>query len=179
MASKLWVIESLVKIMDQIESIHKIPCLPCLLTAFQLPCGNDFGGRMGVEGMSNSQRLQDCNLNYRLDCNSLDVAYLNRATFDDVALRTEILGLFSTHLVVLQSSVLQPQTLETWRYLTHTLRGAAAAVGALAIAALAEEWAHAPVPQSTQERVALHGQLAAASQHFQSEAAHLLDASAA
>jgi hypothetical protein len=169
MASKLWVIESLVKIMDQIESIHKIPCLPCLLTAFQLPCGNDFGGRMGVEGMSNSQRLQDCNLNYRLDCKSLDVVYLNRATFDDVALRTEILGLFSTHLVVLQSSVLQPQTLETWRYLTHTLRGAAAAVGALA----------APVPQSTQERVALHGQLAAASQHFQSEAAHLLDASAA
>lgn len=68
----------------------------------------------------------------------LDVEHLTKYTAGDVALRDELLALFREQLRI-QAQVLRSTTdLEDWHIATHTLKGAARAVGAWAIADVSE-----------------------------------------
>jgi Hpt domain len=144
-----------------------------LLTALQGAYGTVAAGRMGKSGMLKSQKLQSSSNHSQSSCVVLDVAFLNHATFDDRALRTEILGLFSTQLDVLLDSLSHPQSAESWRYLTHTLKGAAAAVGAMQIASIASVWAQYTFPRSKKQREKFMQELDAACLQFKNQAALL------
>jgi hypothetical protein len=107
------------------------------------------------------------------DCVALDVAYLNRNTFGDLALRSEIIGLFRAQLDAVQKRLQLPMDDKSWTYLTHTLKGAAAAVGARQLAALADRWGRGPHPISIDGRKALGEDLKQALFHFNQVAATL------
>jgi HPt (histidine-containing phosphotransfer) domain-containing protein len=83
---------------------------------------------------------------------ALDGDYLNRNTFGDYSLRNEIIGLFLAQLD--GSKKLFGTTIDqtSWQFTAHTLKGAAAAVGARQIIVLAEEWERTPVPNNQAKR---------------------------
>jgi HPt (histidine-containing phosphotransfer) domain-containing protein len=88
------------------------------------------------------------------DCISLDFAFLNENTFGDKVLRDEIISLFRAQLQTVDEALRGPLDQKDWRYITHTLKGAASAVGARQIAALAAKWEQEPVP-ATPRRVSI------------------------
>jgi HPt (histidine-containing phosphotransfer) domain-containing protein len=96
----------------------------------------------------------------------LDLAYLNSATLSDKTLRTEILGLFLAQVdaAVKNLSLTNDQT--AWHYMTHTLKGAASAVGAKRIANLADEWGKSALPSQKALREGMADELASAIQDF-------------
>jgi HPt (histidine-containing phosphotransfer) domain-containing protein len=69
-----------------------------------------------------------------------DCGILESSTMNDRGLQIEVLGMFRTQLsdVIRQLDDCLPET--DWRFVAHTLRGTAAAVGATEIAVLAEGW---------------------------------------
>jgi Hpt domain len=91
---------------------------------------------------------------------ALDVDFLNSATFDDIALRTEIISLFRQQIKTLGDQLAVPVDGKSWAYLTHTLKGSASAVGASQLAALAERWESEGFPVSGASRLALVTELA-------------------
>lgn len=91
---------------------------------------------------------------------ALDVSFLNSATFDDVALRSEIISLFRQQIKTLGDQLAGPVDGNTWDYLTHTLKGSASAVGAGELGALAERWESERLPASGAARLALITELA-------------------
>ena len=91
--------------------------------------------------------LQDASYRLNLDLNNtrqgcvpVDFEALSRNTFGDADLRVEILRLFADQLCVSRRSFAGQFTNTDWRFATHTLKGAAAAVGAQQFASLAHEW---------------------------------------
>lgn len=86
---------------------------------------------------------------------ALDVQQLNRNTFGDVALRAEIIKLFSMQLEQSRLRIAEAQTPTDWRFVTHTLKGAAAAVGALDIARLAANWEKTGLPATPHAKAEL------------------------
>jgi hypothetical protein len=101
-------------------------------------------------------------------CDVLDVAFLNRNTFGDKMLRKEIVGLFLAQLDSVKKNLATPIDATAWQFLTHTLKGAAAAVGACRIAALADVWSAMGVPQSQALRAAYGLQLSSFVADFKS-----------
>jgi HPt (histidine-containing phosphotransfer) domain-containing protein len=83
---------------------------------------------------------------------ALDVQHLNSNTFGDRMLRAEIIMLFNTQLEQSRAHLLRAETAQDWRFLTHTLKGAASAVGAIAFARLAERWEAEGLPQPGTDR---------------------------
>jgi Hpt domain len=107
------------------------------------------------------------------ECEILDVAFLNRNTFGDKMLRNEIVGLFLAQLDGVSKNLTTPLDATAWQFLTHTLKGAAAAVGARRIAALADVWSRMAVPQSQTLRAAYGQQLSSFAAEFKSVANQL------
>jgi HPt (histidine-containing phosphotransfer) domain-containing protein len=103
----------------------------------------------------------------------LDVTYLNRATFGDIPLRDEIIGLFLAQVNGLAQRLDLPLDSAAWQFLTHTLKGAAAAVGATHIAEIASAWEHRLVPQTAEGRLRLSAELKAAILAFEKAASKL------
>jgi HPt (histidine-containing phosphotransfer) domain-containing protein len=98
-----------------------------------------------------------CELSYLapkvpLDCVPLDAEQLDQNTFGDRALRTEILQLFVSQLDISRDSILNPINNDDWRFSTHTLKGAAAAVGAQQFVALSAKWEKTSLPFTDKER---------------------------
>jgi hypothetical protein len=69
-----------------------------------------------------------------------DRATFEASTMHDAGLQAEVLGLFRTQLgdVIRQLADGLPE--RDWRFVAHTLRGTAVAVGAFEIATIAEGW---------------------------------------
>jgi Hpt domain len=116
--------------------------------------------------MVKSQKLRDETHDSPQNCNALDVAYLNQTTFGDLALRTEILGLFRAQVKAVRTQLLLPVDQKAWVYLTHTLKGAAAAVGAKQLAALADSWGSNAPPENQTTRLSCEAQLSLAMARF-------------
>ena len=90
---------------------------------------------------------------------ALDAAFLNANTFGDTILRTEIVGLFNAQLDGVSKNLMLPMDQKSWHYLTHTMKGAAAAVGAKEIVALADHWGRARPPATLADRQAYGSEL--------------------
>lgn len=76
-----------------------------------------------------------------------DRAHLAHYTMNDETLECEVLGLFLTQLGATLEMIGKAETPAEWRLWTHTLKGAAAAIGAWRLQAVAvalEEEAYAP-----------------------------------
>lgn len=116
--------------------------------------------------MGKLQKLQVGIDNSAQNCVALDVDFLNRNTFGDIALRTEIINLFRAQLDAVRTQLLLPVDLKNWTYLTHTLRGAAAAVGAAQLVDLADAWTARPAPTGQSARLNCEFQLKLALVHF-------------
>lgn len=86
---------------------------------------------------------------------SFDRKHFERQTFGDRNLQREIIGLFLAQVAGSRSTLLEPMTNTSWRYLTHTLKGAAGAVGATQFAILAGQWELAGSPRDAEARLAL------------------------
>lgn len=71
---------------------------------------------------------------------TFDEIHFERQTFGDPGLQEEIIQLFLAQLEEARKAFAAPMTSTAWRFLTHTLKGAAASVGALRIAELAARW---------------------------------------
>jgi hypothetical protein len=170
---KLWVIESLVKIMDQIESIQEIPIFPCFLKASQVFSVSFRPGMRREQTVAHAQRMHFEVETPRENCVALDVAYLNHTTFGDKALRSEIIGLFLSQLDGVQKNLMLPLDSKAWHYLTHTLKGAASAVGARQIVALAESWGPMSPPATQTARAQCENELCRALAAFRQAAAPL------
>jgi hypothetical protein len=102
--------------------------------------------------MSVAYRLNFETINSSKDCVSLDIDFLNRNTFGDSALRSEILGLFLAQLDGVQRTLSSPVNETSWEFVMHTLKGAAAAVGATGISTAADLWGKRPAPVSAEQR---------------------------
>lgn len=68
----------------------------------------------------------------------IDWTHLSRYTLDDRALELEILSLFIQQALGLVSRLENSREPGEWSYATHSLKGAARAVGAWRVAAIAE-----------------------------------------
>ena len=84
-----------------------------------------------------------------------DQVHFVRQTFGDPALQQEIVELFMAQVNDARRAFATPMTTTAWRFLTHTLKGAAASVGALRIAQLAGAWELAGSPQDAARRQAI------------------------
>jgi HPt (histidine-containing phosphotransfer) domain-containing protein len=104
---------------------------------------------------------------------ALDVEFLNKATFGDVALRTEIIGLFRQQLATLRDQLTIKLDRASWAYLTHTLKGSASAVGAMQLAALADRWESGTFPGSAAARATCAEELSQAEAAFSTVAEQL------
>ena len=74
---------------------------------------------------------------------AIDLDVLGRFTLGNRALEVEVLNLFADHLPI-TLALLDPTNAESWKYATHTLKGAARSVGATRLAAIAATAEHAP-----------------------------------
>lgn len=74
-----------------------------------------------------------------LDETALDVQHLSRQTFGDVALEREILALFRDQCAKLAPVIAGHSQLPSRVDAAHTLKGGARAVGAVAVARIADE----------------------------------------
>ena len=68
-----------------------------------------------------------------------DRAHLSRYTMDSADLEREILGLFLLQLPSTIESIERAETAADWKLATHTLKGAAASIGAKRLQAISAE----------------------------------------
>lgn len=92
----------------------------------------------------------------------LDRAYLARFTMGNVDLEREVLGLFADQAPTYLARMQAASTQVDWREAAHTLKGSAAAVGAVKVAKLAEVIERITPPAPGHEREALCADLLAA-----------------
>ncbi|MBK8769428.1 MAG: Hpt domain-containing protein [Rhizobiales bacterium] len=78
---------------------------------------------------------------------TFDEGHFARQTFGDADLQREIIQLFLGQVKDARNALSRPMTTTAWRFLTHTLKGAAASVGASRMAQMASEWELAGSPQ--------------------------------
>jgi HPt (histidine-containing phosphotransfer) domain-containing protein len=72
------------------------------------------------------------------DPHVLDLIHLRRYTMGNTALEQELLGLFLGQLPALLQQISEVAAAEDWKFALHTLKGSARAIGAHAIADIAE-----------------------------------------
>jgi HPt (histidine-containing phosphotransfer) domain-containing protein len=107
------------------------------------------------------------------DCIALDSDYLNRVTFGDLSLRSELIDLFLTQVAATVIKLPLLRNPDDWRFNAHSLRGAAAAIGAQEIAALCTRWEEAGMPNLANDRQDCVVQLQAAEVRFRASIATL------
>ncbi len=86
----------------------------------------------------------------------VDLAHLGRYTMGDAALEMELLGMFDGQLADIASALERAgEDEEAWRLAAHTLKGAARAIGAFALAETAQalEEAGPGAPRSLREEL--------------------------
>jgi HPt (histidine-containing phosphotransfer) domain-containing protein len=163
----------LVKISDQIDSIQEIPIFPCFLNRSQGFSDILMPQMVGRTKMGSARRLSDDGALSPRDCVELDVGFLNNNTFGDLALRREILSLFAAQIDGLARTLELPVSAESWHFLTHTMKGASAAVGAKELEALALRWSKLAAPTSLPGRQSCARELAKCFSAYKKEAAKL------
>ena len=107
-----------------------------------------------------------------VDSTVFDTVHFDRQTFGETALQQEILQLFLTQLDDTRRALAKPGSSAGWRYLTHTLRGAAAAIGATGLTVLVDNWEQMEVPTDAERHVVLAA-FDAAVGRFKTEASKL------
>lgn len=85
----------------------------------------------------------------------LDRAYLGRFTLGNADLEREVLGLFADQAPNYLARMQAAATQQDWREAVHTLKGSAAAVGAVMVARLAEDVERISPPEAGPAREAL------------------------
>jgi HPt (histidine-containing phosphotransfer) domain-containing protein len=85
-----------------------------------------------------SRRFKKFNSDPAADPKVLDLAHLARYTIGNRELEEELLRLFRAQLRAQATAILEAKTGEAWRFATHTLKGVARSIGAVAIAETAE-----------------------------------------
>ncbi len=95
-----------------------------------------------------------------------DEDHFVRQTFGDHGLQVEIIQLFIAQVEDSRKALAAPMTTTAWRFMTHTLKGAAGAVGALRLADLAGGWELAGSPQDAATREAIVAQFEAETAAF-------------
>lgn len=100
-----------------------------------------------------------------------DEAHFLRQTFGDRGLQLEIIALFIAQIEDSRKALAAPMTTTAWRFMTHTLKGAAAAVGAMRLAALAGQWEIVGSPQDAGARDTIVKSFEAESASFAAAAA--------
>ncbi len=128
---------------------------------------------MRIGTVAVAQKLQDSGDGARNDSVALDATYLNRVTFGDKPLRTEIVGLFLSQVSGLVRNLNFAQDAKAWHFLTHTLKGAGAAVGAQHIVEIAKTWEGLKPPVEIDTRATLAAELKSAILAFEKAAAQL------
>jgi HPt (histidine-containing phosphotransfer) domain-containing protein len=127
-----------------------------------------------VEHLGAAQKLQPLADDSSLSGDSvLDRIYLNRVTFGDAPLRQEVVGLFLAQVNGMVRTLNLSIDASTWQFLTHTLKGAAVAVGATQMAEIAVAWEKRGCPQGASERSAVAAELRGAVLAFEHAAAQL------
>lgn len=101
-----------------------------------------------------------------------DRVHLARYTLDSLDLEREIVGLFLTQLPETLAMIDQAASPQDWKLATHSLKGAAAAVGARRICRIAAELEAASVEDFGQ-RHRLGEELAAAADEFRAFAGQI------
>ena len=91
----------------------------------------------------------------RVDAQIFDIEHFERQTFGDANLQREILQLFMAQIEDTRKALTTPMTATSWRFLTHTLKGAAASVGAIRLADIAGEWELQGTPKDGEARAAI------------------------
>lgn len=90
-------------------------------------------------------------VNTKLDLTLIDLNHLGRQTMDDIALQSEVLGLFHQQLLAAKGAI-KAMTVDDRRDLAHCLVGAAKAVGAFSFAETMEALGHDPASRSISDR---------------------------
>lgn len=85
----------------------------------------------------------------------IDVDHLDRVTFRDRSFRDEVLTLFVREANALAERLAAATTEADWRLAAHTLKGMARGVGAIGLAAAAEQ-AEQPAPETARPDVLAH-----------------------
>ncbi len=98
-----------------------------------------------------------------------DADRLSQSTMGDTALGAEIMNLFLVQLGQAEDQVLTAATAQDWKFLTHTLKGSAATVGAMELAALARLLEEGGLPASLEERQAARQALTDAATAFRGQ----------
>jgi HPt (histidine-containing phosphotransfer) domain-containing protein len=84
-----------------------------------------------------------------------DLAFFEHCTSGDKALMQELLGLFRGQIEKSAENIIECPNDKDWAFITHTLKGAAAAVGAVQIEMLVSTWEIKARPRRFAERAAL------------------------
>lgn len=93
------------------------------------------------------------------DAPVLDLAFLSRYSMGNSDLEAELLGLFRAQLRAQSTAVAGAADAEAWKFATHTLKGAARAMGAWPIAGIAERLEEIGFGPAAGERRRLLGEL--------------------
>ncbi len=95
-----------------------------------------------------------------------DEDHFARQTFGDRGLQQEIIQLFIAQVEDARKALGAPMTTTAWRFMTHTLKGAAGAVGAVRLAELAAAWELSGSPKDAAARQTIVNQFEAETAHF-------------
>ncbi|MFO1033188.1 MAG: Hpt domain-containing protein [Hyphomicrobiales bacterium] len=102
-----------------------------------------------------------------------DRLHFSRQTFDDESLQRELVGLFLAQAEEALRTLALPVTSTAWRFLTHTLKGAALAIGCNRLAAWAARGERSAPPNAA-GRLALADELRGEIRAFRAAAAEFL-----
>ncbi len=95
-------------------------------------------------------KQMDGGLNELPKLNVFDRELFEMTTMNDLKLQVEVLGLFSTQLSLVRKALTQTSLdLQDSKFMSHSLRGAASAVGANEIEDLASQWEQMSLDQET------------------------------
>jgi HPt (histidine-containing phosphotransfer) domain-containing protein len=130
----------LVKIVDQIESIREIRILD---NSFRLDekavcqSGEETGWKIHL--MANVGSFFG-HTTVTFDCKVFDFDLFDHLTMGEIDLQIEVIGLFRLQIESTNLALGDIASGQEWYGLAHTLKGAAAAVGAVQIVSLAHSW---------------------------------------
>jgi HPt (histidine-containing phosphotransfer) domain-containing protein len=156
----------LVKNVEQIDSIQETDRKPRFFRGFHGFSGSFAGRTRGFMLVPAVSQLQFAPLPEPTSGEVFDEAHFIRQTFGDRGLQVEIIQLFIAQVEDSRKALAAPMTTTAWRFMTHTLKGAASAVGAMRIAKLAGGWELAGSPQDASGRAAIAAQFEAETTAF-------------
>jgi HPt (histidine-containing phosphotransfer) domain-containing protein len=103
------------------------------------------------------------------DSTVFDRSFLGQYTAGDAALEAELIGLFLGQLPQILVQVSGAKSAADWKFAFHSLRGAAAAIGARELTALAEVHESKPILDHPGNRASLVDKIAGAAERFEAE----------